>query len=396
MILSQEKYDYFKKMVSQFNIIDISEKININVSFVFEIKENKVLKTFLINERKNLRNNEKRKYIIYSDKLTPIIIFLSETYFILVDVRYPLRVYDKQFNEIILYLANYDEKKPTNDFLSYFSVFYDSISLSVNNYEKNKLKDNLTFNLTKKASVKIQRSDKNKNTFFIDMKLSSKLVSVEFREDKIIAKFEKSLYKTIVLDSNCNILEVDFHVFTKKRLSLNSKINNITDYSSLMSSLSDNFDLYTLVNDSKFHSKTTEQHFNTHIDFIKKLNAHKQLVIDNGQIILNLMNDFSSYKETMLFQNVENLDLLNLNFYNYFTKKLTQKFSEDPLQYLFSDRTHGLERFNFFKAFFLLLLIEDKEINNDIASFDIIDSNTMNNLLKLQNILKDTYEVFND
>lgn len=394
MILSQEKYDFFKKMVSQFNIIDISDKIKININFFLEIKENKELKNFLLSEMKRLKKGEKRKYITYSETIKPMFFFLSEKYITYVNAEHSIFVYDNNFNENFLFSSHNNEVEKQKLFRSYFMVFDNKLSLSVSNTELNNLNDSLTFNLTNKASVIINRSDKNK--FNIDMKTSSKLVSIEFKKDTIVAKFKKSLYQSIILDQECNILEIEFHGITKERLSLHSKIYNIIDYSHLMSSLSENFELYTLINDSKFHSKTTEQHFNTHIDFIKKLNINKELIINNSKKILNLMNDFSSYKETMLFQNIENLDLLNLDFYNYFTKELTQKFPEDPLQYLFSDRTHGLERFNFFKSFFLLLLIEDKEINNDIDDFEIIDSNTMKKLSQLQTIFKDTYNAFNN
>lgn len=395
MILSQEKYDFFKKMVSQFNIIDISEKININIKFRFlEIKENKELKIFLLSEMKNLKNGEKRKYITYSETMTPMFFFLSEKYITYVNTEHSIFVYDNKFNENFLFSSHNDEVEKA--FRSYFMVFDNKLSLSVSNTDLNNLNDSLTFNLTNKASVIINRADKNKNKFNIDMKTSSKLVSIEFKKDTIIAKFKKSLYKSIILDKECNILEIEFHGITKERLSLHSKLYHITDYSHLISSLSENIELYTLINDSKFHSKTTEQHFNTHIDFIKKLNINKELIINNSQKILNLMNDFPSYKETMLFQNIDNLELLNLNFYNYFSKKLTDKYLENPLQILFLDRTHGLERFIFFKSFFLLLLIEDKEINNDIDNFEIIDSNTMKKLSQLQTIFKNTYNAFNN
>lgn len=389
-MITQDKYLQFKNLVSYFNIIDISEKININIEFhFFEIKKNKELKQFLINEMKTLKKEEKRKYIAYSKNMAPIFFFLSEKYITYVNAKHGIYVYDHKFNDNFFYFAKNNELKEQNDFYSYFVVFDNKLSLSISNNELNKINDILSFNLTNKALINITRSHKNK--FNIDMKTSSKLVSIEFKENTIIAQFQKSLYKSIILDNNCNILEIKFHGTTKKRLSLYSRIYKITNYSQLISSLEDSFELYSLINDSKFNNKTTEDHFNIHIDFIKKFNKHRDMVIKNSEHIINLMNDFNYYKENMFFQNIENINMINFNFYNNFKKDFTNIFSKKTINFLAS-----FEMILFFRAFLLLLEIEDKETFQGLNNYEFIDSTTMNKLLYIKNLFKNTYKEFNN
>lgn len=206
---------------------------------------------------------------------------------------------------------------------------------------------------------------KNNNTFGISSDALN-LTSIKFEEDKILTTFKSSAYSSIVFDYDFNIKEVDLNKSIKQKLGLekNKKYYDLKSYSELIEkireSLKEEFDFYSLINDSKFKLKGSEAKFERDFLYIKELTAKR-------------------FQMTGLVE--ENHSKL-MDFYNFFKKNLYLKTldcsvptSEDGRIELIKDTV--LSKYKIEKKYLdniLLLLILNQKNNNNFMTTEILEN----------------------
>lgn len=206
---------------------------------------------------------------------------------------------------------------------------------------------------------------KNNNKFNVSSD-SLNLTSITFEEDKILTTFKSSAYSSIVFDYDFNIKEVELNKSIKQHLGLekNKKYYDLKNYSELIEkikeSLKEEFDFYSLINDSKFKLKGSEQKFERDFLYVKELTA-KRFQMNN-----------------LVEQNHSKL----MDFYNFYKKNLYLKTldcsvpnSEDGRIELIKDTV--LSKYKIEKKYLdniLLLLILNQKNNNNFMNNEILES----------------------
>lgn len=206
---------------------------------------------------------------------------------------------------------------------------------------------------------------KNNNTFGISSDALN-LTSIKFEEDKILTTFKSSAYSSIVFDYDFNIKEVELNKSIKQKLGLekNKKYYDLKSYSELIEkikeSLREEFDFYSLINDSKFKLKGSEPKFERDLLYIKELTKKRLQMTDLVE------------KENSKF----------IDFYNFYKKNLYLKTldtsvpnSEDGRAELIKDTL--LSKYKIEKKYLdnsLLLLILNEKNNNNFMDSKILGS----------------------
>lgn len=212
---------------------------------------------------------------------------------------------------------------------------------------------NVTFTLKNKNKINISSDSLN-------------LTSLTFEKDNILATFKSSAYSSIVFDYEFNIKEVELNKSIKQHLGLekNKKYYDLKNYSELIEkikeSLTEEFDLYSLINDSKFKLKGSEKKFERDFLYVKELTTKRfqmNKIVDENH--LKIMEFYDFYKKNLY------LKTLDCSVPN----------SEDGRTDLIKDTV--LSKYKIEKKYFdniLLLLILNEKNNGNFMNSKILES----------------------
>lgn len=347
----------FQKHIEKSGLINIENKYDsylVDDSLCHALR----FKSFIEKEVTKLKLNETRSYICHvltNTCIQPTLFFLNDSYLVRLTGGKYLAVFDHSLNLLFSYSPIKTEKGLGINF------FYGE---KIKTY-KNEYMNLFMYPLRKNISVVINLTNNNEEKIVLEMPKNKAITSLTFEKDEVIVKFKGSFYSKMILDYDCNIKTIDFHGSMKKKLSIETKINNIKNYSHLLSSLEENFDLYSLLNDAKFNTKMKEVDFNNHLEIIKMIIEKRNeinLLSGKALSIFNSIKPNSFFGETFLRDfdiNVDGKRMLE----EQFDIKTTSKKETERL---------------FFQYKFLMAFNEIKE--NNILPVDV---DTINKLLSV-------------
>lgn len=378
----ENTYDIFKKLIKKINVKDISELI-FNDKKLFhlpipKISNNKNLYSFFMQEFKNIKDNEKRTYIIHQPPYYSFPLILTSKYLFLVNCDLDFVIYDNNLEYFFDLGLNSINSLKTKKY-SYNQEFYISDNY-LNFYYKTSdnvyNKDTFFFRIDKNVLLKYTK-DKNKKYSFI-MNSSNPITSIKYNKNEIITYFRNSLYSSIIMDYNFNILDVKFHALVSKHNDFNTNVDmkNLKNYSDFIHRLKDSLEIYKLTYDKDFKLKINEKKFNNHINFIKKFTKNKKTIDSGINSILNSFLNVDLYRKNLSHKTFYLYKLLNFDFYSCLPINITKKFEQDPFDILLmKDQINSNLILPLCQIFLFLLLHEDN--NNHIIEPDLI-SNVLN------------------
>lgn len=288
---TREEYEKLSGFIKFCDVIEIDQKYKVH-QFGHIIEENSLLKEFISEEILTLKPNETKKYISYAFRSSfPVLFFLNSNYIVKLTITGIFEVFDHDLNALISYAPT--KELDHNEIASLKSKHI---------YHYRYLKDEqLKINLAPRIKIVLKKKSNDNNKIFLDMPAGKAISSLEFKKDTVLVKFKGSHYSKMILDYDLNIKEIEFHGLVKKDLQINSTLKNIKDYRSFLDKLTDNFELYKLMNDSKFKIKITEKDFNYHLDIIKKVINHKDKI---HNLINTVNNEFIKIKPNTYFTQI--------------------------------------------------------------------------------------------
>lgn len=352
----------FQKHIDDSKLINIENKYDsylVDDSLCHALR----FKSFIEKEVKQLKSNETRSYICHVLRNTciqPTLFFLNSSYLVRLTGGKYLAVLDHSLNLLFSYSPI---KKDSELGINFF------YGEKIKTY-KNEYLNVFMYPLRKNVSLVLNLVNNDENQFVLDMPKSKAITSITFEKEEIIVKFKGSFYSKMILDYDYKIKTIDFHGSTKKKLSIETKINNVNNYSHLLSSLSENFELYSLLNDANFDTKMKEVDFNNHLEIIKTLVEKRSEI---NQLSNQVTSIFESIKPNAFFGetfmrdfdiNVDGKRMLE----EQFNIKTTSKKETERL---------------FFQYKFLMAF---NEIKN--KKIEAVDVDTINKLLNIDNEIK--------
>lgn len=268
----------------------------------------KILKDFNVSsiteDMKNTTSAEANAYILplnFSTNTRPELyirndqLIVSHNFFINSIIK---EVYNKKFGLIASYKINIDN----NDILTQIkteNIFYEREPYLGKKILHVKLKE-----IGK--SLDAINTKRNKIAF----KKEKGIISVEFNNDLITVKFNKTTYTKIIFDYDLNIIELDFSNSLKNKLNLRP-LKNIRSYEDYVNKIQDNIEIHNLSYDQEYKLKTSS------VDFKKQLKMLKIIIEKKDELI-----DLSSSIQTQIINLKVNKELTNQEkFKNKFTIK---------------------------------------------------------------------------
>lgn len=316
-------------------------------------------------------------------------------------------------------LVIYDNSRSDSDSKKIFANFYydhyrecfnlNTPHFNITSFIKDK---NSTYQMTLKyPDIKELASSNNSgivldgaNNEFKIKHRSVNLTSIFFGKDSITATFKSVFYSKIVFDYDFNIKEVEVSKNLLKKLNCNPKLKNsdiqdhkyynIKNYDDLISKIkttfSDNLDFYSLINDSNYKFKETENKFNRDLNYLRILTEKRQEIfnfekeqVEKMQHLVNYFKNFIS--PFVLIEPLFSHDNLN--------EHLTTRYSEDQVylinkyknpvgeQYSINERLSNIERTNQINFYKMLSFLDyNKQNNIELFNFKVI--NDFKNLQK--------------
>lgn len=288
---TREEYEKISGFVKQCDVIEIDHKYKVH-QFGHTIQDNILFKDFISEEVLTLKPNETKKYISYAFRSSfPVLFFLNSNYIVKLTVTGIFEVFDYDFNPLTSYAPI--KECDHNEIASLKSKHL---------YHYRYLKDEqFKINLAPRIKIVLKKKINSNNKIFLDMPAGKAISSLEFKKDTVLIKFKGSHYSKMIVDYDFNIKEIEFHGLVKKDLQINSTVKDIKDYSSFLDKLSDNFELYNLMHDSKFKMKITENDFNYHLDIIKKVINHKDKI---NNLTNTINHEFEKIKPNTYFTQI--------------------------------------------------------------------------------------------
>lgn len=349
--MSVDIYQLLKKNSNKINLNIIENNFSFDFSF---IELNHDLSKILLESSLELKNDDDfKQYLINDINNYPLLFFMNKSYLIRTHDFFHFDLFfntNNTFNYIASYMINIEDQ-------NIYSYSSDNISyLSDHQFKDHQFK----FKLNKDLFV--IKGD-FKNTILFSGTISNSVLSISYFDNFLLAKFKNSIYNSITLDYDFNILTVEFSKKIQTKLSI-KKASNINYYTSLMKIFESNLDVYNLVNDSKFNLNFQENDFYRHLKIIKETTLHKDKIFK-----LFLDKDFLEKKIDTKFYNESEIKL----------DELIKKYFNDNNN-LISKELKSSHNYKYLYKHFLgsILKIKDESIN------------PMNN--KLYNLIKNLNE----
>lgn len=319
-------YNVLKENADKLGLIFPEEELKYNSYMYDPFFENDFINYFS-NEFKKLKIGEVKKYLLKTEPELNLFM-INNNYLIHSTNGYTFNVFDKNFREICFYSLDEDEVR--NPYLGTFR--------STKTDYFNRRNSHYTFEIKPNSDLSIlisSEKNKDKNTIKLYYKGTNQLESIQFLKDHIEAKFKSSFYQKMKLDHDLNILSIDFSSKIKKELNIKAPIKNIKNYQSLIKSLETNFDLYNLINDSKFNLKLTESEFKKHASVIEEIVNKKDNIL-NFFYMLDDLNIKPSYQIPFEDHTSDCRKYLNTGYYDIVNKGGSDGSDRDYIKGLLS------------------------------------------------------------
>lgn len=387
----------FAKMLSQYNIKDLSVEFE-GASLVYNwYPDLKVycpiietqLYAYLHQESNLLKDNEER--LFYFQNMHKFVFFVINSKYIF-QFSYPKRsifeyctisVFDNKFHSLFYFtkeLGNYILRMDTNE-----STFISTIFKN-NRHKLQFGQKNFLFNV-KNNKLNIQTN-------------SPKLKSICKVDNNIEVKFKKTLYESMILDSNFNILEMSLNNKLKKQFNSNKNISNINSYEDIKNKIKKEFEEIINYNqimyDNKIELKLTKKSFNNDILYIKKLYSMNEDIIKNNSLLeklaLTIHKQFKIFDIFYSFQlemDMVNEDHVENEFYgipSYILKNYNFKYTS------YSTNEHITYLINKYKLFLFInsyFISNTKIINNEFCDNIFLITKTIKELFEFRKSIND-------
>lgn len=229
-----------------------------------------------------------------------------------------------------------------------FSNLIDKIELNEYNYSIDRLDQEEAFiTITKYNENLLLETALTPSIQYINNKKYYRLANDIFPKEKIghftfndtgiEADIHSTLYNTMEMDYQHNVVALDFHDRIKKKLylkKLNSTELNLNDYETIQRYISDGIDLLKLGTDKDYDTRLTDKKFEQQKNALKTIIQYKKEIENNNQIETNIQECLKKIENSIIIKEVTFESLLKKydenNFFassNYMEQKqLTNLF----------------------------------------------------------------------